>query len=83
MTDMGAKVVNLTTVQADRMSDFRNRVKLMHFIDLHDIVGAGIEMTAREWASFRDNPFQWFTRAQEADQRKLWLIIERESNRGR
>lgn len=60
------------------LSAFHNRIRLLHSIDMHELVNAGVlEIGDRTgWRDFRTNPCQWFIRASDDYAEKVWTIME-------
>lgn len=60
---------------------FLNRIRILHCIDMHEIIDAmestGLQMNAERWRRFRTAPADFMIQADDAAQRALWSIIER------
>ena len=58
---------------------FHNRLRILKNIDADELVEARVMALndVREWASFRDNPFQFFIRADDETARRLWALVEK------
>lgn len=60
--------------EAEALRRFRNALRILRGIDLHEFVAAGLD--AKDYPAFRAEPHAWFIRASCADAARLWQVIE-------
>jgi hypothetical protein len=63
-------------------SDFRtflNRTKALLFIDMDDLVDAGVfeKSDQMAWRQFRDSPWRWMLKASDKHVAAVWAIIRK------
>ncbi|MBS9476181.1 hypothetical protein [Ancylobacter radicis] len=68
---------------AAAMDDFRNRLRIMLGIDMHELEAAGVILHGdrNAWVIFSQDPFRFFIRANDATAEKIWSVIERRAAR--
>ena len=65
------------------LSQFHHRIRILHCLDADELERAGVfdaythRETAEVWRSFRDNPCQFFIRADDETARRLWALVEK------
>jgi hypothetical protein len=59
--------------------DFRNAICILHDLDMHDLVAAGViaERDGPAWQKFSSNPERFFLRCNDDQATALWTLIER------
>lgn len=60
--------------------EFHNALRIMRSIDLHELQAVGLwtddVKLGHQWIQFRNDPYNFFTRADEDTARKIWQVIE-------
>jgi hypothetical protein len=60
--------------------DLRNALCCLRFIDMHQLVEAGVidDGDGKAWQRFSSNPEAFYLRCDDDRQQKLWGLIERQ-----
>lgn len=56
---------------------FHNALRILHNIDMHELVEAGIIGGTQDWYEFKNDPYRWFILADEAKAFNLYTIIDK------
>lgn len=58
------------------LHDFQNTLRIMLSIDRWELDEVDLDLNGDEWTAFRNDPFRWLIRANDADAFKMWTLIE-------
>jgi hypothetical protein len=58
--------------------EFENRLKVLHSLDRHELVEAGLGHMAddRHWVAFREKPAAWLLNAEDHNAAAVWALVE-------
>ena len=71
----------MPSVLETEVHKFRNRLRIMRYIEADDLRRAGIELPGDRWQRFSSNPYDFLIRADDATAEAIFSIIQKQETR--